>query len=323
MPVSMFATMDGAKSEAASRGLDIIDLSISSSDLAPPPEVLVAVREAIADPSTYGYCLHACTRELREAAANWYAGRYRYPVDSDTNVLALIGAQEGFANLLLATTDPGDTILLPDPAYPSYFGVVAIAGLDVTPLALEEQRGFLPDLSAVSTEAARKARAMVLNYPNNPTAAVASEVFLREAVDFCIDNDILLIHDFPYVDMVYGGYEAPSILALPGGMEIGVELFSCSKSFHMGGFRVGWAIGNADAVAALARVKGAVDFNQYLGIQRAAVAALTQPREHLLRDAAVYESRRDTLVTHHQPRGVGDADPAGQYVTCGHGCLKG
>lgn len=124
----------------------------------------MAVREAIADPSTYGYCLHACTRELREVAADWYAGRYRYPVDPDANVLALIGAQEGFANLLLATTDPGDTILLPDPASPSYFGVVTIAGLDVTPLALEEQRGFLPDLSAVSTEAARKARAMVLNH---------------------------------------------------------------------------------------------------------------------------------------------------------------
>jgi aspartate/methionine/tyrosine aminotransferase len=297
MPVSMFATMDRAKREAQRRGHESIDLSIGSSDLTPPSEALDAVRVATTDPAANGYCLHACTSELREAAVSWYAGRYGLQVDAEANALALLGAQEGLANLLLATTDPGDTIFLPDPGYPSYFGAAAVAGLEVSLLPLKADNDFLPDLSAVPSGVAERSRAMVLNYPNNPTAAVAGEAFLREAVSFCCDNEILLIHDFPYVDMVYGNYEAPSVLALPGGLEIGIELFSCSKSFHMGGFRMGWAIGNADAIASLAQVKGSIDFNQYLGIQRAAVVALRQPREKLRRDAAVFEGRRDALVT--------------------------
>jgi len=296
MPKSLFATMDAAKSQAAARGLELIDLSIGSSDLAPPEEALTALREATADPRTYGYCLHACTRPLREAAAAWYHGRYHLPVDPERNVLSLIGSQEGLANLLFAVTDPGDTILLPNPAYPSYYGAVAAAGLRAAMLPLVAEKDFLPDLAAVDAGVARRARAMVLNYPNNPTAAVASSAFMSQVVAFCIENDILLIHDFPYVDMVYDDYQAPSALDRPGGLEVAIELFSCSKSFHMGGFRMGWAIGNADAVAALARLKGAVDFNQYLGIQRAAIAAMGQPREFIRRSAAVYQSRRDVLV---------------------------
>lgn len=296
MPASVFGVMDRAKSEALGRGLEIIDLSIGSSDMTPPPAALAALRDATEDPTTYGYCLHACTGELRRAAASWYQERYGRVVDADREVLALIGSQEGLANLLFATTDPGDTVLLPDPAYPSYFGAVAAAGLEAVAMPLLADNGFLPDLDAIPAAVVARARAMVLNYPNNPTAAVADEVFLRRAVAFCQANQLLLIHDFPYVDMVYGDYEAPSILNLPGGMEVGIELYSCSKSFHMGGFRVGWVIGNADAVAALRRLKGAIDFNPYLGIQRAAIAALQQPRERTRRAAAQFEVRRDRLV---------------------------
>ena len=235
---------------------------------------------------------------MREAASVWYATRYGFEIDPEDNVLTLIGSQEGLVNLLLATTDPGDTILLPDPGYPSYFGAAAIAGLRVSTLPLEIHNDFLPNLSAIPSDIAVRSRVMVLNYPNNPTAAVADEVFLREAIAFCCDNGILLIHDFPYVDMVYGNYEAPSILALTGGLDVGVELFSCSMSFHMGGFRIGWAIGNTDVISALAQVKGSMDFNQYLGIQRAAVVALKQPRKKLRHDASVFQDRRDALVTH-------------------------
>ena len=296
MPRSVFALMDTAKSRARAKGCEVIDLSIGSSDLPPPEAALQALRDATTDPATYGYCLQACTRPLREAVAAWYGERYRTEVDVDKEVLPLIGSQEGLANLLFATTDPGDTVLLPDPAYPSYFGATAAAGLNVVTLPLSEENDFLPDLSAVASDDARRARAMVISYPNNPTAAVATPDFMRQAVSFCVDNDILLIHDFPYVDMVFGDYEAPSVLTQPGGKEVGVELYSCSKSFHMGGFRIGWALGNADAVAALAQLKGAVDFNQYLGIQRAAVAALGQPRAKTQQDAHVYETRRDALV---------------------------
>ncbi len=298
MPVNMFETMERAKKEAQRRRNEVIDLSIGSSDLIPPLGALEALRVATTDPSANGYCLHAGTSELREAASAWYAGRYGFQVDPEYNVLTLIGSQEGLANLLLATTDPGDTILLPDPGYPSYFGAAAVAGLRVSLLPLEAHNRFLPDLSAIPSDIAIRSRAMVLNYPNNPTAAVAEEGFLREAIAFCCDNEILLIHDFPYIGMVYGDYEAPSILALPGGLEVGVELFSCSKSFHMGGFRIGWAIGNVEVISALARVKGSIDFNQYLGIQRAAVVALKQPRKKLRHDASIFQDRRDALVTH-------------------------
>lgn len=296
MPASVFAAMDDAKREAAARGLELIDLSIGSSDLPPPPEALAALRSSVDDRRTYGYCLQSCTRPLREAVAAWYEERYGPAVDPEREVLPLIGSQEGLANLLLATTDPGDTILLPDPAYPSYFGAVAAAGLEPHPLPLREERGFLPALEEVPDEVAARARVLLLSYPNNPTAGVADEAFFDRALAFCERHDLLLVHDLPYLDMVFGGYEAPSAWARPGARERVVELFSLSKSFHLAGFRLGWAVGAPDALAALARLKGAIDFNQYLGIQRAAIAALGVPRERLRRDAAVYQARRDALV---------------------------
>ena len=296
MPASMFNTMDAAKCQARSRGLEIIDLSLGSSDLPAPDSAVEVLSHAIRASETHGYCMHSGTRPLREAATGWYNRRYGGTLDADRNIQVLIGSQEGFAHLLLGVTDPGDTILLPDPGYPSYFGAVALAGLEVMTVPLLEERSFLPDLTAISSDAARRARVMALSYPNNPTSAVASREFFQQAIDFCRANEILLVHDFPYVDMVYGDYEAPSVLALPGGMETAVELYSCSKSYHMGGFRVGWAAGNPDAIEALAQVKGAIDFNPYLGIQRAAVAALNLPRAETRRTARVFEERRDVLV---------------------------
>lgn len=293
----MFATMDVAKAKARSRGLELIDLSIGSSDLPPPKAALAALREATHDPKTYGYCLKSGTRALREAVQIWFQERYTQHLDIEQNITALIGSQEGLANLLFATCDPGDSVLLPDPCYPSYYGAVAAAGLRTHSLPLRAENDFLPDFEAVSSEVAKSARVLILSYPNNPTASVATQAFFQEAVNFCLRHEILLIHDFPYVDMVYGDYEAPSVLSCEGAFETAVELYSCSKSYHMGGFRIGWALGNIDALAALEKLKGAIDFNQYLGIQRAAIAALQQPRERTRQDAAVLESRRDTLVT--------------------------
>jgi len=296
MPRSVFDTMDRAKSRARAGGLELIDLSIGSSDLSPPEVALEALREATYRPDTYGYCLFSGTEPLRCAASSWFGRRYGVGLEPDTQVLPLIGSQEGFANLLLATTDPGDLILAPDPGYPSYYGAIALAGLEMQTMPLLEENGYLPDLSAIPVSVAARAKVMVLSYPNNPTAAVATEGFMREAVRFCLENRILLVHDFPYVDMTFGAYKAPSVLSQPGSLETAVELYSCSKSFHMGGFRIGWAAGNADAVAALARVKGAVDFNQYAGIQRAAVAALEADEAGVREAAWTFEARRDALV---------------------------
>ena len=296
MPTSMFQTMDTAKAEARHNGLEIIDLSLGSSDLPAPEAAMEALRQATYDPQTHGYCLYSGTQAFRETAAAWYGQRYTGQLDPDRNVLLLIGSQEGFAHLLLAITDPGDVILAPDPGYPSYFGAIAVAGLQMETLPLLEENNFLADFSTVPSDAAQRARVMVLTYPNNPTTATASTQFFQEAIDFCRSNDIFLIHDFPYVDMVYGDYEAPSVLTQPGAMEIAVEFYTCSKSYHMGGFRIGWAAGNADAIAALSRVKSNIDFNQYLGIQHAAIAAIKQPRAETQRAARIFELRRDMLV---------------------------
>lgn len=298
MPASVFTTMDAAKAEARSRGVDVIDLSIGSSDLPPPPESIAALHATADDPAAYGYCLEACTRPLREAVVRWFARRYpdAPALDPDLHVLPLIGSQEGMAHLLLAVADPGDTVLLPDPAYPSYFGAAALAGVRRVALPLLEENAFLPDLDAVPAEDAAAARALVLSYPNNPTAGVADGAAFDAAIAFAERHKTLLIHDFPYVDTVFGDYRAPSLLSRPGGLEVGIELYSCSKSFHLAGLRMGWAVGHPDAIAALARVKGAIDFNAYLGSQRAAIAALEQPRERLQQDAERFRQRRDALV---------------------------
>ena len=296
MPESVFDTLDRAKARARRAGKEIIDLSIGSSDVAPPAVALKALRDATYRPETYGYCLFSGTEPLRRAVSNWTARRFSWVPDPETQVLSLIGSQEGLAHLLFATTDPGDLILAPDPGYPSYYGAMMLAGLELARMPLLEENGYLPDLNAVPAETARRAKVMILSYPNNPTAATAPEAFLQEAITFCLEHGILLIHDFPYADMVYGDYRAPSVLTQPGALGTAVELYSASKSFHMGGFRIGWAVGNADALSALAKVKGAVDFNQYLGIQAAAVAALESAEADVKRAAKTFQTRRDALV---------------------------
>ncbi|QFP75556.1 aminotransferase class I/II-fold pyridoxal phosphate-dependent enzyme [Deinococcus sp. AJ005] len=292
VPGSVFALMDAAKSRARTRGLNVVDLSIGSSDQSPPEVVLEALREATRDPLTYRYPLFSDTAPLREAAAAYLLRRFGVRVNPETEVLALIGAQEGLAHLLLAVTDPGDTLLLPDPGYPPYLGAAAVAGLKTVPLPLLPERGFLPDLDALPADL--RPRALLLNYPNNPTSAVADTAFFAETAAWCRARGTLLIHDHPYAELTYDDYRAPS--ALEAGLDGVVELHSLSKTHHMGGFRVGFAAGDAGAIAALARVKGAVDFHPYLGIQRAAALALGLPDEVGRTGAAIFQARRDALV---------------------------
>lgn len=292
VPNSVFSLMDAAKSRARGRGLGIIDLSIGSSDLNPPEAVLDTLRAATHDPATYRYPLFSDTLPLRDAAAAYLHRRFGVSLNADTEVLPLIGAQEGLAHLLLAVTDPQNTLLLPDPCYPPYYGAAAVAGLNVVTLPLLPERGFLPDLSAVPDHV--RPRVLLLNYPNNPTSSVADAAFFREAAAWCRARGTLLIHDHPYAELTFGDYHAPS--ALEAATEGVVELHSLSKTHHMGGFRVGFAAGDAGAIAALARVKGAVDFHPYLGIQRAAALALSLPSEVCRAGAAVFQERRDALL---------------------------
>ena len=292
VPGSVFSLMDAAKSRARARGLEVIDLSIGSSDLNPPDAVLEALRDATRDPGTYRYPLFSDTAPLREAAAAYLGRRFGVTVDAASEVLPLIGAQEGLAHLLLAVTDPGDAVLLPDPCYPPYLGAVAVAGVQAVPLPLLPERGFLPDLDAVPEGVSP--RVLLLNYPNNPTSAVADVAFFHRAAAWCRARGVLLVHDHPYAELTFGEYRAPS--ALEAGLDGVIELHSLSKTHHMGGFRVGFAAGDAGVIAALARVKGAVDFHPYLGIQRAAALALGLPDAVGRVGAAAFEARRDALV---------------------------
>jgi len=293
IPQSVFLLMDRAKQEARSSGLGIIDLSLGSSDLSPPGPALQTLAEALLDRATHQYTLRSATRPFLEAASGWYEHRYGVTFDPDTEMLSLVGSQEGIGHLLLALTDPGDLVLIPEVAYPPYWGMAALAGLEVFPVPLRED--LLPDLDAIPEEVARRARVLILNYPNNPTAAVADLGFFARALDFCRRHDVFLVHDNPYVDMVFDG-PAPSPLTLPGARDRCVEFFTLSKSYHMGGFRLAFAVGNSEAIAALETVKSALDFNQYQGILRMGITALQQPEAWVREQVAVFRERRDVLV---------------------------
>ena len=285
---SVFLVVDEAKRKARERGVPLIDLSIGSTDLLPPKAPLEALREALEDPATYGYCLKSCTLPFLEEAGRWYEGRYRVRLDPRREALALIGSQEGLAHLLLALTEPHDLLLLPAVAYPSYFGAARVASLETFYIPLRPDG--LADLAQVPEEVWKRARVLLLNYPNNPTGAVADWAYFEEALSLAQRHGLWLVHDNPYVDQVYDG-EAPSPLALPGARERVVELFSLSKSYNLAGFRLGFALGSEEAIARLERVKGVIDFNQYTGILRMGVEALKTPREVLRGYARVYQER--------------------------------
>lgn len=289
----VFLQMDAAKAAARASGLRVIDLSIGASDLPPPPEALQALRESIDDPSTYGYCLKSSTLPFLQSATRWYARRYGLELDPRREALSLIGSQEGLAHLLMAVADPGTVLLMPEVAYPPYFGAAKVAGLEIFPIPLGPD--LLPLLRTIPHEVAARARVLLLNYPNNPTAAVAKEEFWLEALAFAQKHDLLLVHDNPYLDQLYDG-KAVSPLALPGGRQRVVELFSFSKSFHLAGFRLGFALGNAEALDSLEALKGPIDFNQYLGIQRMGMACLELPEERLKQDALIWKARAEAMV---------------------------
>lgn len=294
---NVFADMDRAKGRARELGREIIDLSLGSSDLPTAPHVIAAIQSALVDPSTHGYLLFNGTRLFREAAATWYTNKYGIAVDPETEVLPLIGSQEGTAHLPLAILEPGDVALLMDPGYPSHAGGVYLAGGEIYPMPLLAENGFLPVLGDIPAPTLAKARMMVLSYPHNPTTAIAPLAFFEEAVAFCQKHDIVLVHDFPYGDMVFGDIRVPSILQADREKSVSIEFFTMSKSYNMGGFRIGYAIGNRDLIQALRQVKAVVDFNQYLGILHGAVAALTGDQSCVRQTADTFKQRCDTFVT--------------------------
>ncbi|MFQ3585199.1 MAG: LL-diaminopimelate aminotransferase [Cyanobacteriota bacterium] len=293
---NVFDQMDQAKREARQAGLDLIDLSLGSSDLFPPPEALATVQSALSDPATYGYTLFHDTAAFRAACAKWYEGKFGLEIDPETEVLPLIGSQQGTALLPLALLNPGDVALLTDPGYPSHVGGIHLAGGIPYYLPLLAENHFLPQWDRIPEEIAQQARLLVLSYPHNPTTATVTPEFWQETLHFCRQHQLVLAHDFPYVDWRFDGQVAPSALQADPDKTCTIEFFSLSKSYHMGGFRVAYAIGNRDLIRALRLVKSTIDFHQYQGILRGAAAALAAPETFLHHWRQVYRERRDTAV---------------------------
>ncbi|NER28319.1 MAG: LL-diaminopimelate aminotransferase, partial [Symploca sp. SIO1C4] len=241
----------------------------------------------------------------RQAAATWYTKKYGIPVDPETEVLPLIGSQEGTAHLPLAILNPGDFALLQDPGYPSHAGGVYFANGQIYRMPLLAENHFLPVFEDIPTPVLTQARMMVLSYPHNPTSALAPLSFFEEAVAFCRQHDLVLVHDFPYADLVFPEQKeknfnpsslAPSILQADPDKEVSIELFSLSKSYNMGGFRIGYAVGNSQLIAALRQVKAMIDFNQYRGILNGAIAALQGSQDIVESTVATFRKRRDVFV---------------------------
>ncbi|MCC5662799.1 LL-diaminopimelate aminotransferase [Nostoc sp. CHAB 5784] len=321
---NVFADMDRAKAIALAAGREVIDLSLGSSDLPAEAHVIEAIAQSLGDRSTHGYLLFNGTLGFREAAANWYEQKFGIKVDPQTEVLPLIGSQEGTAHLPLAILNPGDFALLLDPGYPSHAGGVYLASGQIYPMPLRAENDFLPVFADIPAPVLAQSRMMVLSYPHNPTAAIAPLSFFQEAVAFCQQHNLVLVHDFPYVDLVFQetGESAdsspnpkskivrlseaevqnpkslvPSILQADPEKSVSIEFFTLSKSYNMGGFRIGYAIGNAELINALRQVKAAVDFNQYRGILNGAIAALTGPQVGVKSAVATFQQRRDAFIT--------------------------
>ncbi|MER3456035.1 MAG: LL-diaminopimelate aminotransferase [candidate division GAL15 bacterium] len=296
VPPYLFADLDRRTEELQRRGVDVISLAVGDPDLPTPEHVVEAMRQAVADPDTHRYPPYAGTATFRAAVADWYGRRFGVRLDPDCQVLALIGSKEGIAHLPWAVLNPGDVALVPDPGYPVYRVATLLADGVPHPLPLRPHAGFLPDLTEVATEVAKRARLMFLNYPNNPTAATAEVEFFAEVVRFAREFDLVVVHDNSYSEIAYDGYRPPSFLQAPGALEVGVEYHSLSKTYCMTGWRLGWVCGNAEVVGALAKLKTNLDSGVFVAVQRAGETALRGPQDPVRQRVAAFQARRDLLV---------------------------
>lgn len=295
LAAAVFATMDEARRRVMAAGTDVINLSIGSPDLPPAPHVTEAMIAGIRNPGNYGYPMRDLPA-FREAVASWYQQRFGVTPDPESEVLGLMGSQEGLAHITQAVTDPGDLVLVPDPGYPIYTAGPVLAGAEIYPVPIRAENGFLPDLEALPDQVKQRAKLLILNYPSNPVAAVVQPGFFAKVVGFARRHDVTILHDAAYSELTFDGYRPPSFLETPGAMEVGVEFNSLSKTFNLAGARVAYAVGNRHIVGALREVKAHLDYGLFRPIQEAAIAALTGPQDSVAAMAAAYQRRRDVLV---------------------------
>ncbi len=306
LPPYLFAELDEKVTAKRAAGEDVISLGIGDPDLPTPRHIVEALQEAAEDPVTHQYPSYYGLPAFREAIARFYARRFGVELDPESEVLPLIGSKEGVAHLAFAFVDPGDEALIPDPGYPVYAASVLLAGGRTVSMPLDASNGFQPDLDELHPSG--RTKLIWLGYPSNPTAAVVELSFFERAVAFAREHELLLCHDAAYSEITFDGFVAPSALQASGAMDVAVEFGSLSKTYNMTGWRLGWVVGNREAVGALATLKTNLDSGIFNAVQRAGVAALDGPLDHGEHMRAIYQKRRDVVVGAFQGIGI-DLDP--------------
>lgn len=293
---AIFAEMNALKTELEAQGKKIINLGIGSPDQPPSTHVVERLKKELDIRENYDYATSEGLPELREAVSGWYKKRFSVDLDPAKEVLTLMGSHDGLAHIFLALTNKGDVVLIPDPHYPVYKIGALLSEADIQIMPLLHENNFLPDLEAIPQEVARRAKLMVINYPNNPVTAVADYPFYEKVVDFAQTYDILLCHDAAYSELAYGNFKPPSILQVPGAKERAVEFHSVSKTYNIAGCRLGFAVGNVEILGTLGRLKTNLDYGVFKAIQYAGVAALSGPQDIIKKNVQAYQRRADIFV---------------------------
>jgi len=296
IPPYLFAEIDKKKQEMRKKGVDLIDLGIGDPDLPTPKLIIERLKAAAEDPKNHRYPSYEGMIQFRQAVARWYERRFDVHLDPQTEVLSLIGSKEGIAHIPLAFVNPGDYALVPSPGYPVYRVSTLFAGGTPYFLTLRKENGFLPNLSDIPKEVAKKAKLLFINYPNNPTSAIAEKSFFEEVVAFARRYEIIVCHDAAYSEIAFNGYQPLSFMEVDGAKEVGIEFHSLSKTFNMTGWRIGFAVGHAEIVSALGRIKTNIDSGVFQAIQEAGTEALSHFDTPFPDIITTYERRRDILV---------------------------
>ncbi len=296
LPPYLFKEIDRKKAEIKAKGVDIIDLGVGDPDMPTPQHIIEAMKRAVDEPANHRYPSYSGMNDFREAVARWYRERFGVDLDPEREVVSLIGSKEGLAHFPLAFIDPGDIALVPTPAYPVYHIGTLFAGGDSFFMPLVSKNNYLPDLKEIPESVAERARIMFINYPNNPTAAVADLSFFEQVVAFARKYHIVVCHDAAYTEMAFDGYRAPSFLEAPGAKEVGVEFHSLSKTYNMTGWRIGFAVGNEKGMEGLGAIKSNIDSGVFQAVQMAGIEALQGDTSCVREMTQVYTERRDIMV---------------------------
>lgn len=295
LPPYLFAAIDKMKNDARSKGVDLIDLSIGDPDIPTPAHIVDAIKSAVEKPEHHRYPSYEGMLSYREAVANWYKRRFNVSLNPKAEVLSLIGSKEGIGHIPLAFVNPGDVVLVPSPGYPVYPVGTLFAGGESYIMPLREESGFLPDFKAIPEDVLKRSKLMFLNYPNNPTAAVAGEEFFKEAISLAEKYNIIICHDAAYSEIYYDNEKPMSFLEVDGAMDAGIEFHSLSKTYNMTGWRIGFAAGNREIIAGLGKIKTNLDSGIFQAIQEASITALNTDEKILAGIRKVYQERRDAL----------------------------